>query len=307
MGAGAGEGIHSGPAGGSTTSVDLGPQPRLLSVLRIAARRRARYRIVSHIVGTQRIPRLSEARPRRPASSVNARPHGAVGRFNRKGITIERLERMIATQPNGPDIAAKALRAMKDDADAAFFVSRYLTGNDGERLGWAMDLFRFGALTAARRVVLDKWSLDHDGIVGDAARLRCFYGLITATRHLDRNIAALPETVTLWRGQPAADDTTGLSWTFDRDVALFFATTWRHSPISRGFPAVLLRRKVRRERVLACISDDYGREEQEAILDPARVVRRWTETTLEPGTPETVATLERIAARRRSSRRAFGV
>jgi hypothetical protein len=59
--------------------------------------------------------------------------------------------------------------------------------------------------------------------------------------------------------------------------------------------------------VLACISDDYGREEQEAILDPARVVRRWTETTLEPGTPETVATVERIAARRRSSRRVFGV
>jgi hypothetical protein len=108
-----------------------------------------------------------------------------------------------------------ALRAMKGDADAAFFVSRYLTGNDGERLGWALDLFRFGALAASRRVVLDAWSLDHDGIVGDAARLSCFYGLITATRHLDRNIAALPETVTLWRGQPAADDTTGLSWTFD--------------------------------------------------------------------------------------------
>jgi hypothetical protein len=214
---------------------------------------------------------------------------------------MERLKRMIATQPNGPDIAAKALRAMKGDADAAFFVSRYLTGNDGERLGWALDLFRFGALAASRRVVLDTWSLDHDGIVGDAARLSCFYGLITATRHLDRNIAALPETVTLWRGQPAADDTTGLSWTFDRDVALFFATTWRHSPISRGLPAVLLRREVRRERVLACISDDYGREEQEAILYPARVVHRWAETVLEPGTPETVATVERISARRRLS------
>ena len=113
-----------------------------------------------------------------------------------------RLERMIATQPNGPDIAAKALRAMTGDADAAFFVSRYLTY--GERLDWALDLFRFGALTAARRVVLDKWSLDHDGIVGDAARLRCFHGLITATRHLDRNIATLPETVTLWRGQKSA-------------------------------------------------------------------------------------------------------
>ena len=297
--------IHSCPAVGSTTSVDLGPQPRLLSVLRISAPRRARYCIEPHLVGTQRFPRLSEARPRRPASSVNARSPGAVGRFNRKGITMGRLERMIATQPNGPDIAAKALRAMTGDADAAFFVSRYLTY--GERLDWALDLFRVGALTASRRVVLDKWSLDHDGIVGDAARLRCFYGLITATRHLDRNIAALPETVTLWRGQPAADDTTGLSWTFDRDVALFFATTWRHSPISRGLPVVLLRREVRRERVLACISDDYGREYQEAILYPARVVRRWTETTLEPGTPETVATVERIAARRRSSRRAFGV
>jgi hypothetical protein len=92
-----------------------------------------------------------------------------------------------------------------------------------------------------------------------------------------------------------------LSWTFDRDVALFFATTWRHSPISRGLPAVLLRREVRRERVLACISDDYGREEQEAILYPARVVHRWAETVLEPGTPETVATVERISARRRLS------
>jgi hypothetical protein len=140
---------------------------------------------------------------------------------------------------------------------------------------------------------------DKSGLVGEAAGSRCFYGLITATRHLDRNIAALPQTVTLWRGQPAADDTTGLSWTFDRDVALFFPTTWRHSPISRGLPAVLLRREVRRERVLACISDDYGRGDQEAILYPARVVRRWTGTTLEPGTPETVATVERIAARRR--------
>ncbi len=257
-----------------------------------------------HRVASRRLATLPPGYPK-PASPAcffcQRRPLGAVGCFNRKGITMERLKRMIATQPNGPDIAAKALRAMKDDADAAFFVSRYLTGKDGDRLEWAMDLFRCGAFAASRRAVLDAWSLDHDGIVGEPAGLSCFYGLITATRHLDRNIAALPETVTLWRGQPAADDTTGLSWTFDRDVALFFATTWRHSPISRGLPAVLLRREVRRERVLACISDDYGREEQEAILYPARVVHRWAETVLEPGTPETVATVERISARRRLS------
>lgn len=79
-------------------------------------------------------------------------------------------------------------------------------------------------------------------------------------------LAALPETVTIWRGALGrAAAISGLSWTTNRDEAIWFAHRWSFDPRKR---AMLAEATVPREAIFAYLLD---KSEHEVVVDPIRV------------------------------------
>lgn len=85
-------------------------------------------------------------------------------------------------------------------------------------------------------------------------------------------LCGLPDVVTVWRGvNEDGGNESGLSWTLDREQAVWFATRF-------GRRGVLLEVTLERSEIIACVA---GRGEQEVILDPEfRIVKR---EVVEPG------------------------
>ena len=83
--------------------------------------------------------------------------------------------------------------------------------------------------------------------------------------------AKLPETLTVYRGAQYKKSFKGLSWTTDRDKALWFARRYRHSDLKSH----LLSGTIRREHVLATF---HGRGESEIVLFPENLTNYKIET-----------------------------
>jgi hypothetical protein len=73
----------------------------------------------------------------------------------------------------------------------------------------------------------------------------------------------LPESIEVYRGAVYKQNTQGISWTLDREKAIWFANRFRQSK-----KAVLVTGKVHKKDVLAYFS---GRGEQEVVVLPAKV------------------------------------
>jgi hypothetical protein len=86
--------------------------------------------------------------------------------------------------------------------------------------------------------------------------------------------AAMPDPIPVYRGHVARKGrkhTSGLSWTTDRDKAVWFAKRFKHLGLGKPMLTTGLARK---QDVLAYFT---GREESEIVIDPAKVSGRTAE------------------------------
>lgn len=112
----------------------------------------------------------------------------------------------------------------------------------------------FGAIL---RIMRDSWREDYF-----SSEDRAFYN-------------SLPDEIEIWRGQQV-NESKGLSWTTNRDVAIKFAKGTRFGPTPSP---LLLRGRIHKKHVALTPQD---REESEVVLFDVRNVRRLEREALQP-------------------------
>lgn len=112
--------------------------------------------------------------------------------------------------------------------------------------------------------------VDTEGVRWNLDTLRTIWGLDPRDRYLVMNeqerqfLCSLPEQVLIWRGVNHQDAVLSLSWTLDREKAVWFARRFADD----GDPILLAQGRISRSDVLAYFSD---RKEAEIVVLPENV------------------------------------
>ena len=174
---------------------------------------------------------------------------------------------ILKAEGTNPSVASKVQAAFDGDIEAAFGLSCFLENHNCGTVALMMWRGRVKR-EAFRAYFASVWNHDHHHVIQAAKTRRVLAAMF---RYADfPKPADMPERLTVWRGTsrlPQRDAVRGYSWTWERDIACWFAMRFAEN---NGCPLVL-RAEINRADV-ALFHDD--RSEREAVLlrPPAAVV-----------------------------------